>query len=106
MNNLASGECGLTDGSVAGDWHMPNVKELQSLIYFGFHTPPLTNAEGTGQWTEGDAFIGVRLGPYQSSTVRSELPTEAFIVHFQSAHTFSASIEPPIGVGRLWPIRR
>jgi hypothetical protein len=29
--NLASGQCGLTDGSVAGKWHMPNRREMQSL---------------------------------------------------------------------------
>ena len=31
-NTLADGSCGLTDGSVAGDWRLPNVRELQSLI--------------------------------------------------------------------------
>jgi len=30
-NTLASGQCGLTDNSVAGDWHMPNRNEMQSL---------------------------------------------------------------------------
>ena len=34
-NTLASGSCGLTDGSAAGDWRLPNVKELQSLIDYG-----------------------------------------------------------------------
>jgi hypothetical protein len=32
VNGLNTGECGLTDGSVAGDWRLPNVRELQSLI--------------------------------------------------------------------------
>lgn len=31
-NNLASGACGLTDGSTAGQWRLPNRKELQSLV--------------------------------------------------------------------------
>ena len=31
VNNLASGQCGLTDGSAAGSWRMPNRKEMQSL---------------------------------------------------------------------------
>jgi len=30
-NNLANGSCGLTDGSIIGDWRLPNVKELKSL---------------------------------------------------------------------------
>jgi hypothetical protein len=31
VNALASGQCGLTDGSAAGAWRMPNRNELQSL---------------------------------------------------------------------------
>lgn len=31
-NTLASGACGLTDGSVVGDWRLPNITELYSLI--------------------------------------------------------------------------
>jgi len=31
VNALASGQCGLTDGSTAGSWRMPNRKEMQSL---------------------------------------------------------------------------
>ena len=34
-NSLASGLAGLSDGSVAGDWRLPNVKELHSLIDYG-----------------------------------------------------------------------
>ena len=31
VNTLASGQCGLTDGSTAGSWRMPSRKELESL---------------------------------------------------------------------------
>ncbi len=33
-NNLAEGQCDLTDGSVAGDWRLPNANELNSLASF------------------------------------------------------------------------
>jgi hypothetical protein len=34
-NGLASGAAGLSDGSMAGDWRLPNVRELQSLVDYG-----------------------------------------------------------------------
>ena len=33
-NSLANGSCGLTDGSSAGNWRLPNRKELRSLINY------------------------------------------------------------------------
>ena len=40
-NMLATGACGLTDGSKAGDWRLPNRKELDSLIDLGRSKPAL-----------------------------------------------------------------
>ena len=40
-NTLANGVCGLTDGSEAGDWHLPNDKELLSLVDYGHSNPAL-----------------------------------------------------------------
>lgn len=58
-NTLNSGECGLTDSSIEGDWRLPNIKELQSLIHFGYYNPALPNTAGTGKWTENDPFTNV-----------------------------------------------
>lgn len=71
--SLASGSCGLTDGSVAGDWHLPNIKELLSLIHYGFYFPGLPNTAGTGQWTEGDPFTGVQSALYWSCSRYGDL---------------------------------
>jgi hypothetical protein len=55
--SLASGACGLEDGSVAGEWRIPNVKELQSLVDFGRSDPampsdhPFRLATGTRAWS-------------------------------------------------------
>lgn len=35
-NTLANGLCGLTDGSQAGDWRLPNINELKSLVNIGY----------------------------------------------------------------------
>ncbi len=40
-NSLAADGVNLTDGSVAGDWRLPNVRELHSLIDFGNRSPAL-----------------------------------------------------------------
>ena len=39
VRNLADGSCGLRDHSVAGEWRVPNVKELLSLIDYGRNAP-------------------------------------------------------------------
>jgi len=38
---FGGGDCGLSDGSVAGDWRLPNVRELSSLIDFSEVDPGL-----------------------------------------------------------------
>jgi len=67
-NTLAAPACGLTDKSKAGDWRLPNVNELLSLIDYGFLNPALSNAAGNSPWTEGDAFSDVQSTVYWSST--------------------------------------
>jgi len=54
-----------TAGTFA-DWRLPNIKEMQSLIHFGFLLPALSNAIGMDKWTEGDAFSGVQSESYLS----------------------------------------
>lgn len=36
-----AGDCGLSDGSAAGDWRLPNIRELQSLIDYARRNPAL-----------------------------------------------------------------
>ena len=42
-NTLSNKFCWLTDGSVAGDWRLPNRKELMSLVDYSNHDPTLPN---------------------------------------------------------------
>lgn len=54
--NLGDGACGLTDGSTAGSWRMPNVNELKSLINprqqpMLSPAPPFTGQALRGYWT-------------------------------------------------------
>ena len=66
-NALENGKCGLSDGSVVGDWRLANVKELQSLNHYGYIDPAVPNTAGTGQWTSGDPFTNVQNEFYWTS---------------------------------------
>jgi hypothetical protein len=56
-NTLADGKCGLTDGSVAGNWRLPNVNELTSLLDLENAGPtlpadnPFPNVQNDSYWT-------------------------------------------------------
>jgi hypothetical protein len=43
-NTLESGMAGITDGSQQGDWRLPNVRELQSLIDYSRYFPAFWRA--------------------------------------------------------------
>jgi hypothetical protein len=65
VNQLASGACGLTDGSADGDWRMPNLTELESLIDVPASSPalptnhPFLNVSGGIYWTSTSYYGGV-----------------------------------------------
>ncbi|MHB8069848.1 MAG: Lcl C-terminal domain-containing protein [Desulfobaccales bacterium] len=61
-NNLKSGEAGLTDGSKAGDWRLPNRRELLSLVDFGMPYPHLP---------VGHMFINVKEWYWSSTSAAS-----------------------------------
>jgi hypothetical protein len=98
---LASGTCGLTDGSAAGDWRLPSVNELQSLIDYEYFGHALSNATGTGQWSEGDSFAGVQLGNYWSSTSYAGNP-RAWGVSLYVGHV--TTLYKPYTYD-VWPVR-
>ena len=36
----------LVGGSVAGEWRVPNVRESQSLVHYGFDSPAVPDTSG------------------------------------------------------------
>ncbi|MBF0552870.1 MAG: DUF1566 domain-containing protein, partial [Deltaproteobacteria bacterium] len=69
-NRLASGSCGLSDGSHAGDWRLPNITELFSLT--GNQYSPALPA--------GHPFTGVQSSSYWSSTTYAGYTDHAWVV--------------------------
>ncbi len=99
---LADGTCGLSDGSVAGDWRVPSQFELLSLLDFGYHLPALSNGEGTAKWSEGDAFVGVGSASYWSSTSYVGAADHAWFVFFDSGFV---NATPKTDSLYVWPVR-
>ena len=86
---LASGQCGLNDNSVAGDWRLPTVDEwsatIAQAVVLGCYAngpggaPSLTNDAGTGCLSLGpSSFAGVASVSYWSGSTfatSTNLPT-------------------------------
>ena len=73
-NSLASGSCGLTDNSTAGQWRLPNINELQSLVNYG--------QPNTGDWLNTQGFSNLfDNGGYWSSTTYAYEPGSAWIIN-------------------------
>src|SRR5581483_3867513 len=68
-NQLANGQCGLSDGSKAGQWRLPNVVEFESLIDVAASNPaiapgsPFTNVANLNYWTSTSYFGGQEGSP-------------------------------------------
>ncbi|MGD8836446.1 MAG: DUF1566 domain-containing protein [Desulfobacteraceae bacterium] len=71
----------LTDGSVAGDWRLPNVKELQSLNDYGNSYPALPT---------GHPFNNIQSSPgyYWSSTSYHGVTSYAWFVDMDNGYVY------------------
>lgn len=92
-NNLASGSCGLTDGSVAGNWRLPNRKELMSLVDYDNYNPALPN---------GHPFNNVQSSYYRSASTLANGTNYAWYVsmYYGIVYDFRKSSN-----GYVWPVR-
>jgi hypothetical protein len=86
VNALQSGQCGLTDGSTAGQWRMPNRKEMESLAdriqtnEADFFDMALTSAD-TGLNSVSAVFANfVTLQYYWTSTTQAGNTNSAWTV--------------------------
>jgi hypothetical protein len=99
---LASGQAGLTDGSTAGQWRLPSVRELKSLVCATYANPALANTAGTARWTEGNPFSSVQSDGYWSSTSYAASTGSARGVSFYGGNSYSYG-KP--GTSYVWPVR-
>ena len=101
-NGLANGSCGLTDGSSAGDWRLPNKRELFSITHAECFPPAVPNTTGTGCWSAGDPFNNVQASRYWSSTTYVYYAYAACCVNMSSGVLVNYSKTSDFYV---WPVR-
>ena len=86
--------CGLTDGSAAGAWRLPNLRELHSLIDFGQFNPAFPVSH---------PFSGVQSNYYWSSTTLPFNPGSAWNVSLANGYVSNGG--KFTNAGYVWPVR-
>jgi quinol monooxygenase YgiN len=90
---LASGSCDLTDGSKAGDWRLPTIRELLSLIDYSAADPIIPTDH---------PFTNVRTSIYWTSTTLTAAPSLAWMMTMGIGPiVFDLKINP----NQMWPVR-
>jgi hypothetical protein len=114
---LGHGQCGLTDGSLPGDWRLPTLNcaasscspihtdtgEFASIFGPACTTAPyVLNTAGTGCWTAGNPFSGVQSNYYWSSTANVDFPDLAWYVYLYYGYV---NYHGKNGPDYVWPVR-
>lgn len=121
VNTLASGDCGLTDGSGATNWRLPLPEEFATIIEKNnsYASPPaLVNGVGDQQWSEGDVFSNVGTHPFAGYKVWiywTSAPTfveswiqYGYFIDFGGAQGEPdrwSGYTPTANINAVWPVR-
>jgi hypothetical protein len=99
-------DCNLTDGSQPGDWRLPSINELLSLVHRDYYSPAMSDFAGTAQWTSTTGFLNlVWFSKYWSSTTYAKDPDTAWQINFQYGLE-GASDKLSHTHYYVWPVRK
>ncbi len=98
VNSLHTGQCGLSDGSGAGQWRLPNVNELQSLAHTG-------SVGETNSWLASQGFTGLERLWYWTSTSAMVDTGMAWDMNFIDGHIQDGPIDKSYGSDYVWAVR-
>ena len=90
----ADGTCNLSDGSSPGDWRLPNIRELLSLVDYSQASPALP---------PGHPFVNTLAEFYWSSTTFAPLATAAWGLFLAGGNDGTRFKHDD--TGRIWPVR-
>jgi len=104
---LASGQCGLNDGSKAGDWRLPTLEEWEAMLLPGCYPfpggPTIPDRTGTACYLTGNQWAtNVQSNVYWSSTSNANSPGDAWAMDL-----FSREVNGGTKTFNLyvWPVR-
>lgn len=106
-NNLANGRCGLTDKSTAGDWRLPNINELRSLIDYSRHDPglawghPFSNVQSTWYWSSTTNPV-YTFGAFNVGLSRGSIHVSKKLYGASGSSRMGNKVTDALGV---WPVR-
>lgn len=92
-NSLASGKCGLTDGSIASQWRLPTRKELQTILDESKFNPAIP---------AGHPFSNLLSSSYWTSTTYADSTTFAWYVSLGDG---SVDSDSKTANRYVWPVR-
>lgn len=100
-NGLKSGDCGLADGSLAGDWRLPNITELQSLVDITAKSAPPLPSEAFSKFT--NIWRDVFTSPYYWSST-NDVKSGAFMMGIYNGSINNSQIRSDF-LYHAWPVR-
>jgi hypothetical protein len=105
---LASGQCGLSDNSSAGDWRLPTRAEFEATWDPSCPAPTLPNATGTGCAADGPNLFTLppnNAAAFSTSTIDPTNMLNFIVMNFSNGTTFVYSRATTSPSPQVWAVR-